>query len=72
MALLFGSWFENLWPTAVLSFPLAGLGAIASSLRKRHGGTDHTLQLTQANVVRLLAERAEFGRLGVRVTLLNP
>ena len=63
--------FEDLWPTAVLSFPLARLGAIAAELRKRHGDTDRMLQLTRANVAQLLKERAAFEAQGMRITLLD-
>jgi len=64
--------FEDLTPIAILSFELEKLAAVATKLRKLHGGTDRRLQITQANVSQILQAAATFEALeyGMRVAAL--
>lgn len=59
--------YESLEPLAVLIFERDTLGRVGALLGKRHGNQDTTLQVTEANVRRLVAERETFAPLGVEV-----
>lgn len=59
--------FEALLPVSVVVFAREQLLEVCVRLKKRHPNQEQTLQLTQANYQRLLAERDAFAPLGVRV-----
>jgi hypothetical protein len=60
---------EALEPVAVIGFPRDGLHAVCHKLGKRHPDQGTTLQLTQHNEKTLLADRAGFRELGIRMWL---
>lgn len=61
--------FEALLPQAVVIFPVDNLAAVGTSLGKRHGSRETTLQFTQANFRRVLGDMDAFNALGVRLYL---
>jgi hypothetical protein len=60
---------EALEPVAVIYFPRDGLHAVCHKIGKRHPDQGTTLQLTQRNEKTLLADRAGFRELGIRMWL---
>ena len=61
---------EALRPTTVLIFARDTLADVCAALGKRHPDQVTTLQLTQRNVLQILAAPAAFGALGARVFTL--
>lgn len=59
--------FDALLPVSVVAFAREQLLEVCVRLKKRHPNQERTLQLTQANYQRLLAERGDFAPHGVRV-----
>lgn len=63
--------FEALDPKALIVFSRGQLGGVCAALGKRHGNQQSTLQLTQANYLRLVADPVGFAALGVEVIPLG-
>jgi hypothetical protein len=63
--------FEALDPKGVLVFSPGSLGEVCAWLGKRHGNHELTLQLTQANYLRLVADPGRSPTLGVEVFLYS-
>lgn len=62
---------EAFEPKALVVFDAERLGSVCAVLGKRHGGQEHTLQLTQANYRALVSDPARFVELGVQVADLE-